>query len=168
VGKTDDIGALPVGSPMTDLPSGFTWYKHIGYFLTNGAANIKPFLQVGNCFHWTETIANEYALTNPGTNRVLAALYGPPSTQCLVSASIHRNTASATYVFMCSPAVTNTTPTSVGRLYDVHGYASRMEQVNIHKEVVLDSSSRVAYRFSVSDADTHISLRVVYWIDDKI
>jgi hypothetical protein len=149
-------------------PAGYTYYRRIGYILTDGASAILAFYKIGNRFYLTTKIQN-VAATNPGTNAVLAAITVPPSLLGIVSCTLATSyvTARIFALFSC-PTDTDSTPSvalfdiSAREQYATSGYE---DWNSTEKTLQVDSSSRVRYRISYSDATTIVYIMTNGWID---
>ena len=157
-----DYGADTVANGVANLPAGWSVYRMIWIFQTDGTANIKPFFQDGNRCYW-KTSANDYTLANHGTNAVLAVVNGPPGATCYVNMSRSNAAADALYYgLMTSPDCDDVAPSISLNTVGSTGGASGTSANTI--PVKLDSSSRVRYRFSASGASHIVYLRVESFI----
>lgn len=156
-----DYGADTYANGVTNLPTGYSYYRRIGYFMTDGSANITPFIQKWNRFEIAPL--NMVTVTNPGTSAVLAAVFCPPSEIALLGIAQWQASSTTIYTLVTSPFVADTVPVRGNN--DLDSYAN-VSTTNIER--IVNTSSQVRYRLSASNAATHFYINSYGWIDTGI
>jgi hypothetical protein len=144
-----------------NIPTGYAAYRHVGSIRTDGSSNIMRFIQHDNNIFWYTAVC-DYTLANPGTSAVLAAVYGPPDSVCLINFSMSNAGADGIfYGLATSPYMADVAPSISINTISSRGGTSG-SSVNTIK-VKTDSSSRVRYRLSATGAAHIAYLRCEGW-----
>jgi len=149
-------------------PTGYTYYRRIGYIMTDGSGNILQFFKIGNRFYLKTRIQN-VAATNPGTSAVLSAVTVPPGLLGILNISLGTSYITArVYALFTSPNETDSTPSI--SLFDVsareqYGTSGYEDWNSVEKVIQVNSSSQMRYRLSFSDATCYVYIHTCGWID---
>jgi len=164
---TVDIGADTVAAGVTNLPAGYTYYRRVRYFVTNGSANIIGMIQSGNTFLLSVPVRS-YTANDPGTSAVLVPMICPPSMRALTYVCVDFAATSAAYLFglVTSPLQADSTPSS--SLFNVPVRSTNGRYGNYYGEVLTDGESRIRYRLDYSSTLVDVSVFSNGWIDTDI
>jgi len=163
---TVDIGADTVAAGVTNLPAGYTYYRRIRYFVTDGSANIAEMTQSGNMF-MLKTVVQNCATDNPGTNAVLQEVTCPPLMLALCTVAIDNTSIeSILSCIVSSPTQSDLTPTNTFFTLATRGSNCRFGSAQV--VVKVDASSRIRYRLSWSAKGNIVYVNTTGWIDTDI
>ena len=173
--RKDSSGLIDVGfdtdAGAANIPAGYTAYRRIASIITDGAANIPAFTQVGDNFILAGAV-EDAATLDPGTAAVTPILSVPAGLNLTWAGSvaIYNITPSGDqYCLVTSPEATDEAPAisrqSLAIRDDTAGFTTGQGS-QFH--VVTDTSGRIRYRFDLSDATTNIRILTQGWIDGRI
>jgi hypothetical protein len=172
-GTIDALYSTSVAAPT--MPSGYTARRRIGSFLTNGAAQIVAFSQVGDEFLWDVALVDIDA-TNPGTAAVSRTLTVPLGVKVLaiIDGGVYGGTnqpganfSSLDVSDQAAQAATTaalTLPISQGGA--IAGGPNTMWTMSRH-HIRTNTSSQIRSRLSASGAADHIGIITRGWIDSR-
>lgn len=143
---------------------GYSKYRRIGSVLTDGAANIIGFTQIGDYFLWDDPPL-DVNVANPGVAAVSRTLSVPSDfkVRAIMNAYVGSTTPLNLQTYLSCLDVDDEVPaTGAAPLNDhnsgtIHG-ASKIE-------VMTDTSSQIRTRFSASDANTFLRIATLGWMD---
>ncbi len=143
---------------------GYTAYRRIGSILRE-SGGIVGFKQDGDRFRRT-TLINSVDTTNPGTSAVTATLHVPLLDGILARIAVggHNVTTNGVYILVTALDETDTTPTIA--LNTIASPAATIWN-NVEKEVKVNSSAQIRYRFSISGASDRIVINSLGWNDTR-
>lgn len=162
-GVVDVIFSASAAAPT--LPANYTLFRRIGS-LTRSAGAVIAFTQLGDEFLLTTVVASS-STVNPGTNAVLAVMTKVPTgvkMRVLANLRVNDTTPASAVVLVTSPDQTDTVP-SVS-LFTTIGSADHKE-ADVPIQVRTDTSARVRFRASASDANVLVRFMTVGWIDRR-
>lgn len=160
---TVDIGADTVAAGVTNLPAGYIYYRRIRYFVTNSSANIIAMWQIGNRFYYKTRVLS-INTSNPGTNSVLDDVLCPPDQLAIVDCYAQSGIA-ATNVYVLFTAPTETVAAATSSLFSLNVRSGDSQYLTIRQEIPVDSSSRIRYNCSNSDATVTVKVFSIGIID---
>lgn len=167
IGFDSNIAAVNL---LTD--SGYDQYRRIGSVLTDGSANILPFIQLGDDFFWQD-MANDYNTTDPGVAQVDVALSTPLGVRCIAQVvAVIRDvgpTGAASFMLV-SPVGSSTAPSAT--FYNLKLMESSFEDERTTDgantmDIVTDLLSQVTFEISLSDAGISVLLHTQSYRDDR-
>lgn len=159
---TIDAGCDTYANGVANLPAGYSVYRRIGYFYTDGSANIYQFIQAGNRFEWTGTPPALYSQANPGTNQVTPTVAAPPNQIAILTIRANTTTASGHYGLFGNASLTVAPGLNDKTLWI---NASRAQ---VSMQIVTNASSQIGYEWSASDANLNVAIYMVGFIDTGI
>lgn len=171
-GSIDVLYSLSVAAPT--MPTGYTAFRRVGSFLTNGSSQIVNFLQIGERFLWDVPVVDVDA-TNPGTAAVTRTITTPLGlvTTALVTAGVYTGTSATNTALISSLSVADTTPT-VAATAALAGSStvSAASGGAVHwdlseAEILTNTSSQVRSRLNLSGAADHIGIITRGWVDSR-
>ncbi len=169
--RKDSDGTIDAGFDTSitaaNKPAGYSNYRRIGSVLTNGSANILAFYQKGDYFLWKASIL-DIDVTNPGTARVLDTLSVPLGV--VVEARINArfyDSDGAFFGIITDPNQNDEAPSATAAPLRTHSTNAGGEAADRLIHVYTNTSSQIAYRVDVSDANTTIKIATLGWSDRR-
>lgn len=167
-GISDVLVSLSATAPA--LPSGYTLSRRIGSMKTDASSHWVAFIQVGDDFMWT-TVVQDFTVTNPGASAgVLAAINVPTGVNFKANMRYWLVWGGTpTFAMISSPLVSDQAP-AFGAAAPMPDFASGNLSggMNVSKNgVMTDTSGRIRYRLTASDASTTFALVTLGWTDTR-
>ncbi len=166
-GVVDVLFSLSATSPS--LPTNYDKSRRIGAVLTNGSANIKPFLQFENLFTLDE-IERNFDANNPGTSSALRTMSVPTGIKVEVKMIFRLNDTSpgtTIYVVVNDPDQPVPTPSATEANYSQALGTVTTIGTSTELNVVTNTSGQVRTDMNISDAGITISGFTVGWRDTR-
>jgi len=162
---TVDIGADTVAAGVTNLPAGYTYYRRIQYFVTDGSANILGFHQDGQYF-WLKTNSQDLSVSDFAATRQSGTVIAPPDSICILYSQAGVTDGTLTYYLITSLYDDDVVPAITINHHRCSASSNPFSQSTILVKV--DASSRFGYRASRQNAGVYYRARSLGWIDTGI
>ncbi len=161
----DVLFSLSPSAPT--LPTGYTLFRRIGSFLTDGSAHILAFTQDGDYFRWSASVL-DVDTTNPGTSAVTALLTVPTGVNVQALLDVQRTDSAASgYVYVSDLSATDEAPSSTAAPLGSMGNAVAGSQAVGNLIVRTNTSAQVRYRCQSADSNTVIRIATLGWWDRR-
>jgi hypothetical protein len=162
-GVVDVLVSLSASSPT--MPANYTQSRRIGAMKTNGSAQWTKFSQIGDDFLWDVPVA-DLNTTNPGTSAVLATITVPTGVKVRAQLGNYlRGGTAASTCLLTAPEQADTAPLPAGPFTNVS--MSGPTESAAYAQVYTDTSARIRYRLSYSDANVIVRFTTHGWTDSR-
>lgn len=155
--------------PPLNIPAGYTAYRRLGAFKTNGSSQVTPFSQVGNQFYWS-TAVSDFSSSVGSTASQLVTLSVPPSVNVTADIEVMATTSSSTNItYISSPLQSDELPVSDGVTepgYTVASGAFVSSRIPSRLTIMTNTSGQVRFR-NGSTITTTIGIFTYGWIDTR-
>ena len=175
ISKTDGTvdGGFDTSATATNLltdASAYTYYRRIGWVLTDASSNIQQFIQTGDEFRWTDRSAIDVdSFGSVGTTAATAAISAPPLTLARITLRVQRDGTGVADVYMTetdvddeAPSTAFTAPMSSATLI-----ASGSGERVLSGQMDLRTNASSQLRARASAAATAVRVQVLGWIDRR-
>lgn len=171
--KKDSDGSIDAGwdtsSTAANIPAGYTAYRRIASFKTDGSANLRQFFQCGHYFEYGNPI-QDWFVTNPGTTASNRTLSVPSGLRLLavVQHMLGESSTNACYGSLFNPDSTDTAPSS--SMFDLYASTSASVANRYGENMTLvhtNTSGQVRTRYSYSSTTTNTWGHTRGYFDDR-
>lgn len=166
-----DTGVVDAGFDTSltaaNRPVAYTYYRRVGAAIRSGGA-ILGFAQNGNRFDLNSPVGIN--TVNPGTSAVLQAITVPSGIKVLAHINVgllDSSPNSVRYMLVSNPATTNTAASFTAFTLAAWDGAANGDFNATAVDVYTDTSARVRYRLSFSDANVNVALISMGWSDTR-
>lgn len=165
---TDFICSLSPASPS--MPSGYTFFRRIGSFLTNASSQITLFFQIGNYFQWSPSKYDYNGVCSATkSNTVLPSI--PTGIQVIADLRIAQRALSSTTspLIVSSPSISESSPDGIGTfntspLFDVASPSANIT-ATMQARVLTNTSAQVAVQSATTDGTIGNNIITKGWFD---
>lgn len=167
ISRTDGTSEILFSGSATapTLPSGYVFFRRIGSFLTDASNNIRPYVQEGDQFIYTDVPPNDVAVTNlASASGTLFALSVPTTVNVEAILLAHGADAGANQLYLSSPSQPDNTcaPTSGRASLSFAGGEGQAGQFRLRT----DDSGRIRAR-SATGTSAQLYVATTGWIDSR-
>ncbi len=166
--KRVDTGVTDVGFDVSlttpTLPTNYTLYRRIGYFLTDGSANILKIIQTPNTreFRLDVKISDIASGIPASTNRITVTSSAPPNAQAILDLTVLSGSGSYQYFDIGPLSRTDAAASSSNYVYKTINVAQSSGEIPIPT----DGSRQYYYRVSDVTAGGTVQALLAGWIDN--
>ena len=162
---SDVIFSVDATSPA--LPSGYTKYKKIGFFLTTGSAAIRQFYTVGNRTMY-KTMIGDYSLASLPATRTLQTLTAPANVPVIMDIQVYHGnvTVDTYYALITETDYTDDSPSVSNFTAKISTPGGGQQDNTIEIIRTTDSNRQIALRSS--DANLYLSINTIGFINDVL
>lgn len=161
-GVVDVIGCEVGG---LSLPSGYDVARRIGYFLSDGSANIVGFKQAGSLFEFDAAVLSVDLENTVSTTASAHALTAPPNTEAIVNIHVNDGSGNELYVAPTNISV-QATSLSAAPLATVRVTSGGGANLIGGFRVRVDASSEVRLVAS-TDTLNEVQIATLGWVDTR-
>lgn len=165
---TDFACSLSSSSPS--MPSGYTFFRRIGSFLTNASSQITLFFQIGNYFQWSPS-KYDYNATCSSVKTLVSLPSIPMGIQVLADMRIAQRALSGTTspMIVSSPSISESSPDSIGTfntspLFDVVSPSANIT-ATMQARVLTNTSAQVYIQSATTDGTIGNNIITKGWFD---
>ena len=147
-------------------PSGTSYYRLIGFFRTNGSAEILDFVQMGDYWQWAAPVSDVGA-TNPGTSAVTRTLTVPTGVNVMANVilGLQNNGAGGNALALLSDLAIPDAAVGVSGAQTAYAANSSANVAVDHTPVSVrtNTSAQIRSRLSYSDANVILYIVTYGW-----
>lgn len=161
-GTTDVVFSTTAPTTGPSLPSGYTYWRWIGWGKTNGSAQWTSFTQIGNRYHWAASVADYNAA--PGTtSAVLQALTVPNgiNVTALFNGVVTFSSAN-TLVYFSSPNNPDEAPSTTATPF-INGQGYNIGLTTFGSSFALMTNTSAQIRFRSNDVNSPVRIGTLGW-----
>jgi len=163
---TDSLVASTSASFPT-MPSGYTYKRRIGSFLTDGAAHIVKFWQYGDVFQFDVPVSDVDTI-NPGTSAVSMTLTVPPIAGILADIAVCASGATTfAYGLVTSLDQADTAPSKTVNNFTTFAASNDTQESSVRMYVKINASRQARYRASATGPNNAVRITTLGWIDRR-
>lgn len=165
--RKDSDGSIDAGFDTSviaaNIPAGYTAFRRIGSVLTDGSANILPFIQMGNRFSWVD-IQSDYSASPSSGSRDTVTLSTPlgVKTIAILGASAAANSAGNDFMLMTDLDMTDVAAGS--NSFSCISSSSGIKGAT-RVDIVTNTSSQIGIR--ANEAAVPSIIITFGWLDDR-
>lgn len=150
------------------LPAGYSYFRRVASFKTNGSSNIIAYLQTGDLFDLSVPV-QDVSATNPGTSAVLRKLSVPTGIKVEAKFSVADNSTSSNHFgLITSPDQADTTPSITAFSWNAQATAGPTTlYYGGQFRCRTDTSGQIRTRQSASGVSDSITIVTHGWTDTR-